>query len=76
MYIVGVFLHFTSDMQKYVHLKLNPGKLINMVKKVGSKLDILMSAPGRVKATLLFEKIIEQNKRISMISFVFIELIN
>ena len=28
MYIFGVFLHFTSDMQKYISLKLNPGKLI------------------------------------------------
>ena len=28
IYILGVFLHFTSDMQKYVYLKLNPGKLI------------------------------------------------
>jgi len=28
IYVLGVFLHFTSDMQKYVYLKLNPGKLI------------------------------------------------
>ena len=28
MYIVGIFLHFTSDMQKYIYLKLNPGVLI------------------------------------------------
>ena len=28
MYIFGVFLHFVSDMQKYVSLKLNPGSLI------------------------------------------------
>ena len=28
LYIFGVFLHFTSDMQKYVYLKLNPGNLI------------------------------------------------
>ena len=28
IYIIGVFLHFVSDMQKYVHLKLNPGNLI------------------------------------------------
>ena len=28
IYIVGIFLHFTSDMQKYIYLKLNPGKLI------------------------------------------------
>ena len=28
IYILGVFLHFTSDMQKYINLKLNPGKLI------------------------------------------------
>ena len=28
IYIIGVFLHFTSDMQKHSHLKLNPGKLI------------------------------------------------
>ena len=28
MYIVGVFLHFTSDMQKHIYLKLNPGNLI------------------------------------------------
>ena len=28
LYIFGVFLHFTSDMQKYISLKLNPGKLI------------------------------------------------
>ena len=27
-YIIGVFLHFTSDMQKYISLKLNPGNLI------------------------------------------------
>ena len=25
---MGIFLHFTSDMQKYITLKLNPGKLI------------------------------------------------
>ena len=29
LYIFGVFLHFTSDMQKYTSLKLNPGKLIS-----------------------------------------------
>ena len=29
IYIIGVFLHFVSDMQKYVHLKLNPGNLID-----------------------------------------------
>lgn len=28
MNIFGVFLHFTTDMQKYVHLKLQPGTLI------------------------------------------------
>ena len=28
MYSMGVFFHYASDMQKYVHLKLNPGKLI------------------------------------------------
>ena len=28
LYIFGIFLHFTSDMQKYISLKLNPGKLI------------------------------------------------
>jgi len=28
MYIIGVFLHFTSDMQKFIHLKLKPGTLI------------------------------------------------
>ena len=28
IYIFGIFLHFTSDMQKYVSLKLNPGHLI------------------------------------------------
>ena len=28
IYIMGVFLHFVSDMQKYVYLKLNPGNLI------------------------------------------------
>ena len=28
IYILGIFLHFTSDMQKYTYLKLNPGKLI------------------------------------------------
>ena len=28
MYIIGVFLHFTSDMQKHIYLKLNPGNLI------------------------------------------------
>ena len=28
MYIFGVFLHFVSDMQKYIYLKLNPGNLI------------------------------------------------
>ena len=28
LYIFGIFLHFTSDMQKYTYLKLNPGKLI------------------------------------------------
>ena len=29
LYIIGVFLHFTSDMQKYTYLQLRPGKLIN-----------------------------------------------
>ncbi len=28
LFIFGVFLHFTSDMQKYITLKLNPGNLI------------------------------------------------
>jgi steroid 5-alpha reductase family enzyme len=28
LFILGVFLHFTSDMQKYITLKLNPGNLI------------------------------------------------
>ena len=28
MYIIGIFLHFTSDMQKFINLKLNPGHLI------------------------------------------------
>ena len=28
MFIFGVFLHFTSDMQKYIYLKLRPGHLI------------------------------------------------
>ena len=28
IYILGIFLHFTSDMQKHIHLKLNPGTLI------------------------------------------------
>jgi len=28
MYIIGIFLHFTSDMQKYISLKIKPGNLI------------------------------------------------
>ncbi len=28
MFVFGIFLHFTSDMQKYVYLKLKPGNLI------------------------------------------------
>ena len=28
LYIIGVFLHFTSDMQKHIYLKLSPGNLI------------------------------------------------
>ena len=28
MYIIGIFLHFTSDMQKYIYLKIRPGVLI------------------------------------------------
>jgi len=28
VYIFGVFLHFTADMQKYISLRLNPGQLI------------------------------------------------
>jgi steroid 5-alpha reductase family enzyme len=28
VYIVGIFLHYTSDMQKYIELKHNPGHLI------------------------------------------------
>ena len=28
VYIFGIFLHFTSDMQKYISLKINPGHLI------------------------------------------------
>ena len=36
LYIFGVFLHFTSDMQKYVNLKLNSGHLIkdDMFRKI------------------------------------------
>ena len=36
LFIFGVFLHFTTDMQKYISLKLNPGKLIHdgMFKKL------------------------------------------
>ena len=29
IYILGVFLHFTSDMQKFIQLKLKKGNLIN-----------------------------------------------
>jgi steroid 5-alpha reductase family enzyme len=29
IYIVGIFLHFTSDMQKHIHLELRPGHLID-----------------------------------------------
>ena len=29
LYVFGVFLHFTSDMQKFTQLKINPGQLIN-----------------------------------------------
>jgi len=28
IYIIGIFLHFTSDMQKYIYLKLRPNQLI------------------------------------------------
>ena len=28
LYILGIFLHFTSDMQKHIYLKLKPGHLI------------------------------------------------
>ena len=28
MFSMGVFFHYASDMQKYAHLKLNPGELI------------------------------------------------
>ncbi len=28
VYIVGIFLHYTSDMQKFIELKYNPGHLI------------------------------------------------
>ena len=28
MYIFGVFLHYSADMQKYIELKYNPGQLI------------------------------------------------
>jgi protein-S-isoprenylcysteine O-methyltransferase Ste14 len=28
MYTIGIFLHFTADMQKYIELKYNPGHLI------------------------------------------------
>ncbi len=28
MYVLGVFLHFSADMQKYIELKYNPGNLI------------------------------------------------
>tara|TARA_Y100001970_G_scaffold48790_1_gene61938 strand:+ start:12752 stop:13381 length:630 start_codon:yes stop_codon:yes gene_type:complete len=31
MYIFGVFLHFTSDMQKFIQLKYNPNHLITNV---------------------------------------------
>ena len=36
LFILGVFLHFTSDMQKYIYLKLKPGNLIKngMFKKI------------------------------------------
>tara|TARA_Y100000817_G_scaffold286820_1_gene254931 strand:+ start:486 stop:1124 length:639 start_codon:yes stop_codon:yes gene_type:complete len=29
LYVFGVFLHFTSDMQKFIQLKTQPGQLIN-----------------------------------------------
>ena len=29
IYIVGIFLHFTSDMQKHIYLELRPGHLID-----------------------------------------------
>jgi hypothetical protein len=29
VYVFGIFLHFTTDMQKFVQLKLQPGKLIS-----------------------------------------------
>ena len=28
IYTIGIFLHFTSDMQKYIYLKIKPGYLI------------------------------------------------
>jgi len=28
LYVMGVFLHFSADMQKYIALKINPGHLI------------------------------------------------
>ena len=31
MYIFGIFLHFTSDMQKFIQLKYNPNNLITNV---------------------------------------------
>ena len=31
MYVLGVFFHFTSDMQKYIQLKYHPGHLITDV---------------------------------------------
>jgi len=31
IYILGIFFHFTSDMQKYIQLKYNPGYLITDV---------------------------------------------
>ena len=31
IYILGIFFHFTSDMQKYIQLKYNPGHLITDV---------------------------------------------
>ena len=31
IYVLGIFFHFTSDMQKYIQLKYNPGHLITDV---------------------------------------------
>ena len=44
VYAIGVFLHFSSDMQKYVSLRLRPNQLITGVYGQGLEILIILAS--------------------------------